>query len=379
MKQSDRLGAEASPLGPALARYAQGLEEGGYRKATTDQYLSICRKFDGHVARRQIALADLREDHVEAFLVEATAGRRLRRRGRLARRLWRIPLLQLIEQLRSDGVVPPTDVPTEVPEPGLAEYLVFLREHRGLSQRTVDRQRRHVGRLLAHLRARTKEDLCHVSVEQIDRFLVEVARRMARSSIGSVSASLRGFLGHLYMRGVLPSDLRGHVATPRIYPLETIPRSVPWSEVERTLATIDRCGPMPCRDYAVLALVAYCGLRAGDVAALRLGDLDWRHDVIHAHRPKGGTTDDVPLIPVVGEALIAYLRHRPEGSPHTEVFLTVKAPVSPLTGARRNQLLAGVAGAHVRRSGITPYSWSWVFVNRRIGLYSKFLNSSSWS
>jgi integrase len=155
------------------------------------------------------------------------------------------------------------------------------------------------------------------------------------------------------MRSILALDLRGQVATPHIYPLEAMPRSVAWSDIERTLATVDRSSVLGRRDYAVLALIAYGGLRGGDVAVLRLGDINWRHDVIHARRPKVETTDDIPLIPALGEALIAYLRDRPH-VPHEErIFLKTKAPIEPMTGrgvsatARKYLRCAGVKSARL--------------------------------
>lgn len=352
-KQTDRSGTGPTPLGLALAQFARRLEARGYTKGTRRQYLAIARKFDRYAASIGIELPSLREDHVERFLVAATAGRELREGGRFTRRFWRKVLSLLFEQLRAVGLVPPADVGPEVLGPGLAEYVAFLREHRGLRASTVRRQRRHVADFLAEIQAGTEDDLRRIAIEQIDRHLVQASRRLARESIGSLSSSLRGFLGYLFMRGTLPTDIRAHVATPHIYPLEGMPRAAGWSDIQRTLATVDRSTTLGCRDYAMLTLIAYCGLRAGDAAALRLQDLDWRHDVIHARRPKGGTSEDVPLVPVVGEALIAYLRQRP-ATPHDEVFLTVKAPVRPLPSARisaRASKYLTCAGVKVARLG----------------------------
>lgn len=329
MMQTDRSGSGSSPLGPPLARFARGLEEGGYPKSTRDQYIPICRKFESYLVRQRIALAGLRDEHVDAFLVEATAGRKLREGGRLTRRFWRRPIALLIEQLRAEGIVPRVEGQAEVLGPGLAEYLGFLREHRGLSKRTVERQRLQVNRLLSHLGARTHDDLGRIAIEQLDRYLVHASRALARQSMGAVCSSLRGFLGYLHMRGILRSDLRAQVSTPRLYTLEDMPRAVAWSDVERTLAGIDRSTEVGCRDYAMLALIAFCGLRAGDVAALRLEHIDWRQDTIHAPRPKAGASEDVPLVPAIGEALIAYLRQRPALS-YPEVFLKVHAPIRPV-------------------------------------------------
>ncbi len=343
----NRSGTGPSPLGPALARFAQRLEEDGYPKSTRDGYLPICRRFAGYLARRGIAPADLRDDHVDGFLVGETAGRKLREGGRLGRRFRRRPIMLLLEQLRADGIVPRPAEPPEVLGPGLAEYLAFLRHHRGLSERTVERQRLHVSRLLTHLGVRTDDDVARITIDRIDGYLVRASRGLRRQSMGSVCASIRGFLGHLHMRGVLRPDLRAQVSTPRLYALEDMPRAVPWSDVERTLASIDRSTELGCRDHAMLALVAYCGLRAGDVAALRLEDIDWRRDTIHAPRPKSAAREDVPLVPAVGEALVAYLGRRP-AVPYREVFLKVYAPIRPLPDRQIGQR----ARWYLQRAGV---------------------------
>jgi site-specific recombinase XerD len=285
--------------------------------------------------------------HIEAFLVEATVGRKLRDGGRPTRRFWRRPIELLLVQLRAHGVVAPVDAPVERLGPGLPEYLVFLRQHRGFCERTINRQRLHVTRFLAYLGTRTEDDLRGIGIVQIDRYLVQAARRLARESMGSVCASVRGFLGHLRMRSILALDLRGQVATPHIYPLERMPRSVKWPDIERTLATVDRSSAIGRRDYAALALIAYGGLRGGDVAVLRLGDLDWRNDVIRARRPKSGMADDVPLISILGEALMAYLRDRPRVT-HEAIFLKTKAPIEPMAA----QGISALARKHLVRAGV---------------------------
>lgn len=330
MKQTDdRFGTGPSQLGSLLERYRRRLDEGGYSESTTGQYLSICRKFSDYVAREGIAPGGLGEAHLDAFLAEASTGRGLCEDGSRMRLLWRIPLLQFFEEMRAEGMVPADDTPVAEMAPGLAEYLEFLREHRGFERTTMQRHCRQVDRFLADIDAQTDEDLRGITAELIDLYLVRVSRHLKRQSIGSVCSSLRGFLAHLHMRGILLVNLSEQVPTPRIYPLERMPRAVAWSEVQRMLGTIDCSCELGCRDYAILVLIAHCGLRACDVAKIRLCDLDWRRDKISVWRPKARTTDAIPLIPVVGEALIAYLRQRPSAR-HTAVFLTTRAPIVPL-------------------------------------------------
>ena len=53
-------------------------------------------------------------------------------------------------------------------------------------------------------------------------------------------------------------------------------------------------------------------------------------------------------MPMVGEALIAYLRQRPN-SQIQQVFLTIKAPVKPLVSAR----ISWRVGGYLRRAGVS--------------------------
>jgi integrase/recombinase XerD len=94
------------------------------------------------------------------------------------------------------------------------------------------------------------------------------------------------------------------------------------------LASCDRRRAVGRRDYAILLLMARLGLRAGEVAGLELGDLDWRSGEIVVHG-KGSREDRLPLPVDVGEALVSYLRGRPRTGSRV-VFMRVLAPAGPL-------------------------------------------------
>jgi len=71
-------------------------------------------------------------------------------------------------------------------------------------------------------------------------------------------------------------------------------------------------------------------LRAGEVARLRLEDVDWRAGEVVV-RGKGRHEDRLPLPSDVGEAIAAYLKQgRQNSTVHREVFLRTVAPVGPL-------------------------------------------------
>jgi site-specific recombinase XerD len=320
--------AAGSVVGPYLDEFERSLRERRYQPSTIDKYIVHCQTFDSFLAEQKIALASLQQTHLEEFVNRKLAERR-HSNQRYASQRWRRPIRLLLEHLSGAGLV--SILGPELSDPAiLAEYLRFLREDRGICQKTEEGQRRHLTQFLKICAVDNDSSVPRISIEQVDHFLIEKARYLARVSVNQICSALRGFLSYLHMRGLLDRNLAEHVTQPRLYSLSSLPRAIAWKDVERTLGVPDRRTLTGCRDYAVLALLAYCGLRAGEVAGLRLEDLDWSHDAIRVYRSKRETVEHLPLVPVVGEALIGYLKRRPI-SMHRQVFLKVLAPEGPLS------------------------------------------------
>jgi len=91
------------------------------------------------------------------------------------------------------------------------------------------------------------------------------------------------------------------------------------------LRACDRQTSIGRRDYAILLLLARLGLRAGEVVALRLEDIDWRAGEILV-RGKGLLHDRMPLPADVGKALASYLRRDRPACQTRRVFVCMKAP-----------------------------------------------------
>ena len=73
-------------------------------------------------------------------------------------------------------------------------------------------------------------------------------------------------------------------------------------------------------------LLATYGLRAGEIIALRLEDIDWKKEILHVRHSKTGAESELPLLREAGEAVLSYLeKARPE-TKHRELFLQVQAP-----------------------------------------------------
>jgi integrase len=110
--------------------------------------------------------------------------------------------------------------------------------------------------------------------------------------------------------------------------LAGLPKAITPEEVQKLLQSCDRRTPVGRRDYAAVLLMVRLGLRAGEVAGLRLEDLDWTHGEL-VIRGKPRRQDRLPLPRDLGEAIVAYLKHGRPRSKYREIFLRVRAPHRP--------------------------------------------------
>ena len=342
-----------TPIDPYLDGYAMHLREKSYTEKTITKYVGTCRRLGRYLRREGIELDQLFEDDIDRFVKQLQSIRARRPDRTTLQRNCRRRLWLLLAHLRESGACPTPDFRTTSDPALVTDYLAFLREHRGLSESTIADQRRNLLRFLAHIGIEGTTNQLHVlSVRHADEFLVEAARGCKRTSMRYICSTVRGFFGFLHMRGILPANLGKQVTTPRIYQQEGMPRAAPWVDVEKTLEIVDRSTLVGRRDYTILILLAYYGLRACEVATLCLIDLDWRNDVLYVRHAKGGGTDTLPLLPHVGEALVGYLELRPS-SEHQEVFVKVIAPSGPMSSAsvswvaRKYLLTAGVKAPHL--------------------------------
>ena len=128
----------------------------------------------------------------------------------------------------------------------------------------------------------------------------------------------------------MSNDLASCVVTPVIRRYEQPLRALPWADVLRILAAIDRKTPVGLRDYTVLLLMSCYGLGAGEVIRLTLDDIGWQAATLHVVRPKTGVAFALPLLPALARALVSYLkRGRPRRAPTRHLFLSMRAPQYP--------------------------------------------------
>jgi integrase/recombinase XerD len=171
-----------------------------------------------------------------------------------------------------------------------------------------------------------------LTAPDVTAFLAGVARVQAPGTTQNTASMLRTFLAWLYAEGLIAAPLAGTV--PGAYRRRRIrmPALVTGADAAALLAACDRVTAQGLRDYAIVLVLTRMGLRAREVAALTLEDVDWRQGIV-AVSGKGGRRDQLPLPRDIAEAVIAYLRDgRPAAVLDRKLFARSVAPHRGLTG-----------------------------------------------
>lgn len=100
-------------------------------------------------------------------------------------------------------------------------------------------------------------------------------------------------------------------------------------EVNRIFAQIDRNSVMGRRDYAVFLTALRTGLRASDIAALRLDEIDWNTETFRIIQKKTGAALDIPMPVDVGNAISDYILNARVKSDSPYVFQRIRHPMRP--------------------------------------------------
>jgi integrase/recombinase XerD len=239
----------------------------------------------------------------------------------------------------------------------LSEYLDFLCNHRGLTKNTILFRKNDVTSFLNSLTLQNEmEDIGKVSAMQVYDYIIKTVKLMTRPNRKHLVVSIRSFLKFCHLKGYVQRDLTEAVpviATPK---LGSVPRGIPWESIEKLLAVPDRQTHGGRRTYAVLQLLITYGVRIGQVAKLRLQDINWREGSIYFQPSKRGNHLCFPLYPEVADAIIDYIRETRGKAHYPEVFLTLQKPIVIVSSNSLTTLMkrccrnAGIlSGAHAIR------------------------------
>jgi len=264
-------------------------------------------------------------------------------------------LAPLLGFLRDAGAAPLPAAAEPDDEAGrlAAEFAGYLAGERGLRPQTVACYARFAWRFLDSLPAAGGGDvLAGLTADAVRSFVIAESGRRGTGSLKNAVTAVRSLLRFLHLRGLIPASLDGAAPAAAGWHRPPLTRRLRAGDVAAVLASCDRATHAGRRDYAILMLLARLGLRAGEAAAVRAGDIDWRAGEILV-RGKGGRNELLPLPSDVGTAIAEYCRYaRPRDAASGMLFLHARAPYGPVTPSAVGYVVARACC----RAGLDPAS-----------------------
>lgn len=331
------------PLEPYAAGFLYSLTKLGYTANSASSQLHLMAHLSRWLTGQRMDIHTLRDTDMERFL-------RARRLAGYASWLSLKAMRPILAYLRERGVslqssAEMTGRPVDVV---IDSYRQYLLQERGLGQRTVSLYSNAVRLFVqSHLAADTI-NWKSLDAAKVTAFVVAHTPSQSRSLARITVTALRSFLGFLYVNGRIAQPLTSAVPSVASWRLSALPKALQLGEVHALLASCDRRTIKGRRDFAILTMLGRLGLRAGEIAALRFDDIDWRAGTVLI-RGKGNQIEPLPWPVDVGEAVVAHLRHgRPATTGDRAVFVRVRAPRRALSGTG----VSGIVVAAARRAGL---------------------------
>jgi site-specific recombinase XerD len=314
----------SGPLAPFVEGFVERLGVLGYREAPAAAQVGLFAHLSCWMESEGIPAEALTTGEVAAFLAER------RRLGHV--RLVAVSCTRsLVAYLTEVGVFAESSRPATGPLDAVAgRYIEYLVSQRGLTPRSVAHYEVAARLFADEVGVGDGRPLASLTAAEVSRFVVNFCARPVKMSPRELVSCLRSFLRFCHLERLTPTALAGAVPSYASWRQASLPRALPPAQTARLLAGCDRRTRRGRRDYAVLVCLSRLGLRAGEIAALGLDDIDWRAGEVVVHG-KGPRVERLPLPVDVGEAIAGYLQWGRPDAPGRAVFVRMIAPLVALT------------------------------------------------
>jgi len=328
------------PSGPWLDGFARSLHEDMYSWRTAQTHLRAAHHLGHFMTRKGADLFAVQLETIDEFRRHLKHCHCPKPRGRRTDETAQGAKCFLRYLWATGAVAQPAK---QSWSPLVEEFRHWLRAHRGVSDTTLSRYSAAATELLREL----GDDLGQYDAKCLRTFVINRAQRRGVGGTKAILSAVRMFLRYLATQKKCQPGLDGAIPSIAGWRLASLPRCLSVDEVDQLLAACDQTMPMGLRDRAVILLLARLALRASDVAALRFVDIDWDDGSILV---KGKTRHEarLPMPQDVGDAILAYLEHRPPVEDES-VFLRCVAPFRGLSRSSVSQIVK----RNMRRADIT--------------------------
>mgnify|MGYP000928715087 FL=1 len=340
----------AGPLVAVMVELIDWLVAEGYAATTQRNQVRAAARLGSWLAADGVELADVDVECV---------GRLVRQDNELhpEHRSANENVSAVLRFLWETGRLKPSPLPTPEQRPlqaCLAAWVRFLEAEQGQGASWLDKARR-VGESFLRL-IEDEDGVLHwerVDVVMVNEFLVRAVAGYSSSTAQCTAALLRGLLAWAAVNGWAREGVADGVLSPRR--IRTgLPKGLTVGEVAALKDAVNPDSVTGKRDLAIIVMLARLGVRVGEVAGLKLEDLNWHEPSLRVVG-KGGRVLVLPMPVDVGEALVGYLRVRRADPAERVVFVRSMPPLTALHRAGVSEVVlrcgrqAGLDGVYAHR------------------------------
>jgi len=333
----------AGPSGQYIDGFAGSLERSGYDPSIAVRYLRAAAHIGHFTVEQGGTLANV---DLAAFSYHLRTCRCPRPKGGRRNHHTIYGARRYCEYLVAIGVSQCITSPgVQDADPAIIiEYRQWLRKHRGAADSTVRLYSRDAVDILTAL----GNDLGRWNARGVRDHFLDRTGKCGAGTAEKLTTGLRAFLRYLSARGLCQADLDQAVPTFASWRLARLPRYLTAEQVDSLIVACDGSSLARRRDRAIVLLLARLGLRAGDVASLRIADIEWEAGTLRVSG-KGRYQVRLPLPQDVGDAILDYLACRPPTRDCDHIFIRNIAPYRPF---KRGDGVSSVVRCAMKRAGV---------------------------
>lgn len=333
-------------VGHHLEGFGTELDSLGYALLTIEEFLTSATHFCVWLEACGLSFAEVGEQTVAAFgshRCNCPGSKKLKR----VSQPYTMRVQRFVVYLRKQGAISAiTNSRPDDPYP-LISFRDWLLSHRGLADRTVDRHLRLVTQMLPALGTNSAT----YNAASVRRVILDQIRGCRPANAKTMVGALRVYLRFLATSGLCQAGLDHALPCVAEWRLSSLPRYLNAAQAYCLIDSCEKNGPQGLRDRTIVLLLIRLGLRAGDIAGMCLGDIDWREATLLV-RGKGRRDVCLPLPQDAGDAVLDYIEGARPQIPIDRVFLCTRAPFRPLESG---SIVSGIVRAALKRAGIkTP-------------------------
>ncbi len=339
--------SDFADLDQHLGRYAEHLASLGYNRWSQRGLNSTAQHFALWLRASRIGRHDVIATVIERFARHDCGCGEGRKQGGISQtgiERRRRGASRFFAFLREGGCVAAHE-PAQTREPVLEAYGNWLHQHRGATEKSIERYVSEVARWLPEL----GHEPSGYQALSLRALVMNQPASRSRASIRMTATVLRSFLRFQAANGRCRPELQHAVPSVAPYRLSTLPRYADQAAIEQIISACGADTPARIRDRAIILLLARLGLRAGDIWLMRITDIDWQHGLLRVHG-KGRRSIHLPLPQDAGDAVAAYLADVRPVVAEERLFLRLCAPFTPLASSSE---ISGILARHLVRAGIT--------------------------